>query len=84
MFIFLQTQKLDCQLEQITLNTSNNFTMDILKYCSCKNLSLLQKTIKFILEKCNNNDMLMDSENVNLVSLQYWGRINFSAKFIFK
>ncbi|CAH8506068.1 unnamed protein product [Schistosoma margrebowiei] len=62
----------DCQLEQITLNTSNNFTMDILKYCSCKNLSLLQKTIRFILEKCNNND---DSENVNLVSRRYWAKL---------
>ncbi|CAH8497125.1 unnamed protein product [Schistosoma intercalatum] len=72
---FLFNYLKDCQLEQITLNTSNNFTMDILKYCSCKNLSLLQKTIKFILEKCNNNDMLMDSENVNAVSLQYWAKI---------
>ncbi|CAH8508212.1 unnamed protein product [Schistosoma rodhaini] len=64
----------DCQREQITLNNSNNFTMDILKYCSCKNLSLLQKTIEFILEKCNNNDMLPNSDNVNLVSLRYWAK----------
>ncbi|CAI2726240.1 unnamed protein product [Schistosoma spindalis] len=72
----------DCQLEQITLNTSNNFTMDILKYCSCKNLSLLKKTIEFILEKCNNNDMLMDSENVNLVRLRYWAK-NFTSLLYF-
>ncbi|CAH8485731.1 unnamed protein product [Schistosoma turkestanicum] len=79
----------NCQMNQITLYASNSFTMDILKYCSCKNLSLLQKTIDFILEKCNNNHdnnnnvvIPLDSEDVHHVNFQYWAE-NFTSLLYF-
>ncbi|KAK4469315.1 hypothetical protein MN116_006879 [Schistosoma mekongi] len=65
----------NCQVEQTVLNNSNCFTMDILKYCSCKNLSLLQTVLEFILEKCNKNMLSLDSESSNNVfGFQYWAK----------
>ncbi|KAH8859995.1 DNA repair/transcription protein MET18/MMS19 [Schistosoma japonicum] len=72
---FLFDYLTNCQLEQTVLNNPNCFTMDILKYCSCKNPSLLQKATEFILEKCNSIMLSLDSESTNnILGFQYWGR----------